>query len=200
MFEKIPANKHAMACRKPVCGVGINDAWYVTGRKIGEIWSRCPAYRAWQAMLERCYSKRSLRNRPTYAECVVCDEWLTFSNFALWHEVNYVAGYHLDKDIIRPGNKTYSPTRCLYVPGHINLLLSHHAAKGGVYLPGVSYLKSREMFQSSIYLQGGVKRLGVFASEKEAHMAYCVAKNRQIIDAMEANPDIAHYLEQHLYD
>lgn len=78
-----------MSKKRYVYGIAYNDAdysvykrEYVDG-KIKIIWT-CPFYRKWKNMLKRCYSKKELEKHPTYLECLVCSEWLTFSNFKRW--------------------------------------------------------------------------------------------------------------------
>lgn len=72
-------------------------------------------YETWKSMMRRCYSSVSLKARPTYRDCTVCDEWHNFQNFAKWFDNNYIKGYELDKDIKVNGNKTYSPCTCMFV-------------------------------------------------------------------------------------
>jgi len=76
------------------------------------------AYEAWSHMLTRCYSDAYHKTRPTYKDCVVCDEWKNFQVFAKWfYENNPRDGksYDLDKDIMVEGNKIYSPDFCQFV-------------------------------------------------------------------------------------
>jgi len=72
-------------------------------------------YSAWVNMLKRCYDKELHSKHPTYKDCSVCEEWHNFQMFAEWFELNYIEGYHLDKDIKIDGNKVYSPSSCLFV-------------------------------------------------------------------------------------
>lgn len=76
------------------------------------------AYKVWQSMLQRCYDPGFHSRRPTYIGCSVCSEWHDFQNFANWFELNYPCdgmSYQLDKDIIKEGNKVYSPETCKFV-------------------------------------------------------------------------------------
>lgn len=61
---------------------------------------------------------------PTYEKVTVCEEWYNYQNFAKWYEENYyvVEGdiMCLDKDIIKPYNKNYSPENCCFVPNRLN--------------------------------------------------------------------------------
>lgn len=120
MFHKIPASKTSIAGRKLLHGVGVNDADYVVRPTVNGLKSICPIYSRWASMLARCYCKKSLIDNPSYAGCSVCEEWLLFSSFSKWCVINYVDGYHLDKDIRIKGNKVYSPEACMFVTAKKN--------------------------------------------------------------------------------
>lgn len=198
-FKKIPSSKISLAKRKPIYGVGINDAKYNVYYKENGIVSRCAAYVSWCSMLKRCYSKKDLELFPTYKGCSVSNDWILFSNFDKWHSENYVNGYDLDKDIKIIGNKIYSKESCMYVHQSINKLLVDCQASRGDLPIGVSFDKSRNKFSAKVNENARTKNLGRFNTPEEAHHAYKVAKNEQIRMAMKDNPDIACYLEQHLY-
>ena len=81
-------------------------------------------YKTWSHMLERCYSERLHKIRPTYIGCTVCDRWLKLSNFV--KDVKHIDGYNeelflngklsLDKDIKSDNkNKTYCLYECMFV-------------------------------------------------------------------------------------
>ena len=84
-------------CKKQlIFGIGVND--YDGHVRInGKI---IKSYDVWHSMIERCYSKKSHKKRPTYIGCKVHKEWLYFSNFKKWFDENYIEGYELDKDIL----------------------------------------------------------------------------------------------------
>lgn len=85
------------------------------------------AYKHWFQMIRRCYSDKEQKKRMTYIGCSVCEEWLTFSNFLKWfmsEDSGYKIGYQIDKDIIKKGNKVYSPDTCVFVPRRINCLFT----------------------------------------------------------------------------
>lgn len=118
---------------KLVYGVGVNDSQtsiYVDGKQI-------KSYNCWKGMLERCYSKKLQIKFPTYLGCSVCEDWLYFSNFKLWYNVNYKEGFEVDKDILIQGNKIYSPATCRFVPKYINLLLTDSGRARGIWPLGV---------------------------------------------------------------
>lgn len=111
-----------------VCQIGINDyngnVRLPDGKKI-------TAYVTWFNMLQRCY-KNGEKNQ-TYKDCIVCNEWLRFSNFKQWFEENNVEGYAIDKDILFRDNKVYSPQTCCFVPQEINSLLTRRQNYRGRY-------------------------------------------------------------------
>lgn len=99
-------------------------------------------------MKTRCYNPNYHKDRPGYAECMICDEWLDDKRrFYEWVDRNFymIEGeptVELDKDILVQGNKLYSPETCIFVPKRINDLFCHingHTDNG---LPtGVTYSK-----------------------------------------------------------
>lgn len=119
---------------KTVSGIGVNDF----KGKISNKGIHIRPYAMWKAMLDRCYSKQNSKRRPTYVGCSVCESWLKFSNFKLWYDSNYSTSFELDKDIIVPGNKVYSPETCRYVPHYLNKLLNDHGNNRGDFPVGVT--------------------------------------------------------------
>lgn len=82
------------------------------------------SYRVWTGMLDRCYNQNSRIKNPTYDGIEVCKEWLNFQNFAEWFENNWKSHmntkWQLDKDILCPTCKLYSPETCRIVPDELN--------------------------------------------------------------------------------
>lgn len=92
-----------------------------------------PTYAIWSSMLSRCYSER--KKSSYFGTSTVCTEWLNYQIFAEWYEKRKyeVEGrLHLDKDILYPGNKFYSPYHCLLVPQRINMLFTNKENKRGL--------------------------------------------------------------------
>ena len=104
-----------MAQRKLVCGVGTNDVDYQVTVRILGVKYRCPYYKRWTRMLERCYSEKGITDHPSYINCIVSDRWLVFSNFRAWMKTQDWENKELDKDILIPGNKKYSEDTCKFV-------------------------------------------------------------------------------------
>lgn len=78
------------------------------------------AYISWSDMLERAYCPVFHAQFQTYKDCSVVEEWRRYSNYAKWHTENMPFGYQLDKDILIPGNKLYSPSTVLAVTPELN--------------------------------------------------------------------------------
>lgn len=99
------------------------------GEMAGKTNKSLTSYKTWHNMLTRCYYKPYQKRFPTYLGCSVCDEWLNFSNFHKWFEVNYEQGLVLDKDIIKDGNKVYCPEYCKFVTAEENCLKATESSR-----------------------------------------------------------------------
>lgn len=87
----------------------------------------------WSGMLERCYCKKTITKHKTYMNCVVCDDWLRFSNFKKWFDENYIKGCHLDKDLLSKTQSIYSPDTCCFLPSSLNTLFRKPKKYNGIY-------------------------------------------------------------------
>ena len=163
---------------KLVYGVGVNDANYVTQKyetvegKRKQVWI-CPFYRTWRSMIERCYSEK-WHSHHTYLDCVVCDEWLVFSNFKTWMEQQDWEGNHLDKDLLIRGNRVYSPSTSMFVHPKVNIFITDHGKARGDYMIGVYWDKNAGKFKSQCCNPFTKKKeyLGYFTDEREGHLAW----------------------------
>lgn len=176
-----------MKPRKLVYGVGINDAGYVIQenetievngvKKIKCAW-QCRYYRAWVAMLARCYSTKYRERHPTYIGCTVSKEWLTFSNFKNWMQKQDWEGKQLDKDLLIRGNKVYSADTCVFVSRVVNTFTTDSGAVRGEWLIGVDWNKAAGKFRAQCGNPFTKKNegLGYFTSEQEAHEAWLKRK------------------------
>lgn len=194
--------------KKLVCGVGINDADYVIGKKeeIGyvdgkrkqrRIWI-CPYYQAWKNMLERCYSAKFQKRNPTYIGCAVSEEWLTFSSFKAWMEKQEWEGNQLNKSILVEGNKVYSSGTCVFVSGVVNSFTIDRKAARGEWLIGASWNKWAGKFvaQCSNPFTKKLEYLGLFANELQAHNAWLKRKLELAheLAAIQTDPRVAKAL------
>ena len=162
-----------------VCGVGYNDRKYPT--RINGI--RTKQYAVWRNMIERCHSAGySLRNE-TYKDSYVSDNFKSFSYFYEWcqKQIGFKNnGWHLDKDILIKGNKVYSEDVCVFVPGEINKLLTKSDASRGDCLIGVSFDRSKGLFESHLRVNGKLRFLGYFSDEISAHKKYKEEKEAHV--------------------
>ena len=169
--ENWNAMRIAMAKNKSTCGVGFLGSGDYNATIHGK---PTVAYRVWCAMLARCYNKKTQKASPSYIGCTVAEGWHNFQSFAKWVEENYIDGYSLDKDILKEGNKLYSPDLCAFVPHRINSLFLDRPASSGKYLLGVK--KHYNKFYSRVNIDGTRVYTGFFNSEIEAHIAYLTTK------------------------
>ncbi|HBN9495202.1 TPA: hypothetical protein L3876_006610 [Pseudomonas aeruginosa] len=169
---------------KMVLGVGRNDAagsvfeYEIVGGRKRVKWA-CPAYRAWKNMLTRCYSQIELARHPTYIGCTVTPAWLSFSAFVSWMELQDHEGKQLDKDILSPGNKVYSPDTCVFVSSQMNKFLTDSSSSRGEWPAGV-YLEGRSgrfKAQCNNPFTGVRENLGYFTCPIAAHEAWRARKH-----------------------
>lgn len=164
---------------KLILGVGTNSKGKhkTTGKMV-------KAYEAWCNMLQRAYCPKLHAVMPTYIGCSVADDWLEYQTFAEWFDAHEYSdyGYQLDKDLLIPNNKVYTPDRCVFVPQQLNKLLTDHGNARGQCRQGVSFYKARNKFMASIAINGKRKNLGRFDTEIEAYLAYKKAKEANVKD------------------
>lgn len=141
-------------------------------------------YRRWVNILRRCYSEKEQIKNKSYRGVTVCEEWKCFQNFAKWYEENFnpksMQDWHIDKDILIKGSKSYSPEICCLVPQEINNLLILKDSK-----ICVGVVKVKDKFRSTININGNQKHLGYFYTVEEAFQAYKIAKERHIKEVAE---------------
>jgi hypothetical protein len=181
MFTEIPASPRSIAQRKPVYGIGTNDADYLTKIERNGKRYMCPFYTKWKGMLERGYCPKLHKQQPTYADCSVAEEWHLFSTFKDWMRSQNGLGLELDKDILLIGNRIYSPETCCFVTRQINGLLNDHAAARGESPPGVCWDKKASKYRAQIRIHGKKTFIGLFTTVEAAEQAYNAAKKAYII-------------------
>lgn len=170
--------------RKPLYGVGINDADYITQPTIivdgiarrGE---KCPYYLSWQQMIRRGYDCNWKKMRPSYAEVSVREDWHYFMRFRAWAlEQGDIKGLHLDKDILNPGNKIYNTDDCAFVPVWINnLLATHKSSTKTSGLPiGVIYVPRDNSYYTGVNIEGKSKYIGSTKDPLLTHRIWQLAK------------------------
>lgn len=136
------------------------------------------AYSKWSAMLQRCTG-----NRISYKDSNISEEWLNFQNFAKWFEKNYnpeiMQNWHLDKDLLCPDCKTYSPENCCFLPLELNSIISKKTNSKRENT-GITFKQGK--YFSYISNKGSLKYLGGFENINDAKNAYIKAKKEKISD------------------
>ncbi len=123
---------------------------------------------------------RTLYN-DDYHDVTISTEFSNLSLFLKWHEVNYVEGWHLDKDILNPGAREYSSQNCMYVPPEVNQLFK--STKPGKYMKGVE--ASGKKFKAYCSVDSKKKCLGTFSTELEAHEVHMKWRKARLIELAE---------------
>ena len=195
---------------KLVFGVGVNDLGYRTqvyedlpkngGKRVQKPVFICKYYKAWTSMLQRCYSKKSLERNPTYIGARVCSEWLSATAFKKWMEQQDWQGKSLDKDIIVPKSKLYSPETCAFVLDATNLFVTASDASRGEHPIGVDLHKRRGKYRASCKdpFTGKKEHLGYFSTPEEAHEAWRKRKHdlAQRVAATESDMRVVEALKK----
>lgn len=158
-----------------VCGVGVNDSnEQVSFTDSNGKVIPCKIYQTWKNMLWRCHVDPKKTKKPTYAGCSVCNEWLRFSNFKSWAEMQPWEGKELDKDIIYQGNKVYSPETCVFIDSIVNTFVIAREASRGDWPIGVSLQKNKTKFRAICRnpFLNKLEHIGFFSTADEAHHAW----------------------------
>ena len=145
-------------------------------------------YRTWEPMMRRCYNPKFHEKEPTYENCTVCEEWHNFQVYAKWDNENYYEVENermvLDKDILKKGNKIYSPDTCIFVPQRINMLFVKRDKLRGEFPIGVC--KNGNGFMAQLNKGNGKQiYLGTYDTVEEAFQVYKQAKEQYIKEVAE---------------
>ena len=195
---------------KLVCGVGVNDLDYRTqvweelpkngGRRVHKTVFKCKYYEVWVNMLNRCYSEKYLERNPTYTGTSVCSEWLSSTAFKKWMEQQDWSRKCLDKDIIVPGSKLYSPETCAFVLNATNLFVTARDASRGDYPIGVSLYKRTGKYHAQCEnpFTGKKEHLGCYSTPEDAHEGWRKRKHElaQLVAATESDPRVVEALKK----
>ncbi|MGR5549004.1 hypothetical protein [Vibrio sp. DNB22_12_1] len=185
------ANNHLPEGVVPtVSGVGYLDGAVTTSQ--GKF---LKSYQLWASMLKRCYSVKSLEQRPTYLYKTVCPSWYNYANFKSWYGglagklalTNYpLETLAIDSDLIPFVNydedryqHDYSRHTVLMLPKGINSQLA--TVNGKSNRPNLDLLtgiyRSGKGYQFSTYKSDGQRtKSRTYRSQEEAHKALCKQK------------------------
>lgn len=173
--DTVLSSKHA----NKAYGVGFNSKGKYGVRVDGKVTN---IYHAWRNMIRRCYDPKTQSKRVTYVGCSVDERWHDYQAFAKWcysHKYGGM-GYELDKDLLIPENKIYSPDACCFVPQELNLLLNNNSRARGEYPQGVSWDKTDRKYRAQITTNGKSTRLGAFDCPQAAYQVYKTAKEAYV--------------------
>ncbi|ATW62060.1 hypothetical protein [Dickeya phage Coodle] len=176
---------------KLIYGVGFNDM----DSTISKLRFGSKAYDAWRNMLQRCYDPKFHLRYTTYLNCSVCKEWFSFKNFYSWFVLNYIEGHQLDKDILVPGNKEYSPDKCVFIPHWLNSFTTNKVNRRGKYPIGVSAYRGGYVSHCNNPFNGNQEHLGCFVSAEEAYQSWL---NKKLEHALRLKDEMDS-IDQRLY-
>lgn len=165
--------------KKLLCGVAFNSGGKY---KTWENGKNTKANPIWTAMVRRCYSSEQQIKQPSYIGCSIDENWHDYQNFAEWfysHKYSDL-GYHLDKDLLIPDNRIYSPDRCCFVPRQLNNLTIDRKGDRGDLPQGVTWHKGSGVYHSRISVNGKRKHLGHYDNIEDAYQMYVVGKEKYI--------------------
>lgn len=176
-----------------VYGIG-----YIGGEKYSQT-KNAKLYKIWSSMLERVYSPKSIKTRPTYKNVNVCKEWFNFQVFAKWCEFYYIEGYQLDKDLLQYGveNKIYSPETCVFLPHKINSFMANNQSNNTSGFTGVSFNNKKNMYAVKIrdFATGKRIYLGYFKDKEKGFISYKNKRAEQVELAKEYMRQLGYWSE-----
>ena len=109
-------------------------------------------------------------------------------------------GKCLDKDIIAPGSKLYSPNTCAFVlPATNSFVIARDACRGD-YPIGVNLFKRTGKYHASCknLFTGKNEHLGYYSTPEEAHESWRKRKHElaQLVAATESDPRVVEALKK----
>ncbi|HGF9808161.1 TPA: hypothetical protein ACJEWJ_005878 [Klebsiella quasipneumoniae] len=113
-----------------------------------------------------------------YLDVTIAEEWYEFENFYNWYVVNYVEGWHLDKDIKVEGNRQYGPDTCIMVPAVINSLFTRSDSMHGY--KGVYFDSRSNKYYAQMRINGKTVQSGHSVLVEEAHRMFNAIRRGRI--------------------
>lgn len=137
----------------------------------------------WRNMCNRCtYGGVHQAQFPTYIGCTMSENFKDFQFFVEWHQEQIgfnEKNYHLDKDILIPGNKLYSEETCVLVPAALNAFFITSKVNQGAFPQGVCWHEQSARYVAQINISSKLKNIGRFRTVVEAKNAYDSAKRAE---------------------
>jgi len=181
-----------MIPRKPLNKVNkwgmINDADYVVTPLVDGKRYICPIYRSCRNMYTRAYDPKFHEREPNYKDCEVDKAFESFMSFREWMTGRVFYGkdgekLELDKDILVPDNKIYSPDNCVFILAKLNKFLTDSGATRGKHPTGVSWHESTGKYTARCRnpatgnpATGKPRYIGLYDTVSEARIAYLTRK------------------------
>jgi len=166
-----------------IFGVGyFGDGFYKS--RVKGVKGKTKPYACWENMLARCYYPKTSRYEAYGGKGVtVCDEWHNLQIFGKWFDENYRGGQALEKDILVPNSKVYSPETCCFVPQAINGVLVNSSINCKYSKLPVGVRSSGACnYQAYTSIRGVVTLLGNYPTPEIAYAVYIIAKQRYVDD------------------
>lgn len=138
------------------------------------------SYHTWRDMIRRCYDTFTILKNPAYVGVTVCEDWLCFSNYELWYDINYIPNFQIDKDLTIIGNRVYRPEACCFLPRRLNCIIGAKSYSGKVLPTGVSLHKRDGVFNAKCWDGYRLVHLGDFSCANDAQEAYIVYKTNLV--------------------
>lgn len=145
-------------------------------------------YTSWAGMLKRCYTfyEDKPRARINYEGCEVHEDFLYLPDYINWYGKQIVQPkWHLDKDLLVPGNKVYSPDTCVFLPRALNTFLTLRGNERGPYPLGVTIHENTGHYEAACNRDGKRVYLGVYKTPEAAFAAYKIEKEAYAKDLAE---------------
>lgn len=182
----------------------------VNGKRIRKLEWVCPHYQRWKNMVQRVSYGNNKNSLTAYEGTSICEEWIYFSKFKEWMETQEnlfgeeeIRKRTLDKDILIPGNREYSPEACCFALQETNKFILHCKKKKEGLPLGTYWSERRNKFVVKIGNGGGKSIfVGHFDCPEEAHIAWVKAKLKQAkeITQKEVDPRIEVALVKYFED
>lgn len=145
-------------------------------------------YTSWVGMVKRCYTfyDYNPRAKINYGDCSVREDFLYFPNYIAWFDKQIVQPkWQLDKDLLVPGNKEYSPDACIFLPRALNTFLTIRKNDRGPYPLGVTIHEETGHYEAACNRDCKRIYLGVYKTPEAAFAAYKVEKEAYAKDLAE---------------
>lgn len=140
------------------------DGRWVQRSWIGDKYTWTVSGVLWNNIKERCKINGVTQKRsPTYKGAVNLFEG--FQQFTEWNkkQIGYNMGYQLDADILKKGNKVYSPSTCVLIPPSLNKFLETSQGRRGNWPQGIWESNGKLICEITVF--GENKHLGSFNLE-----------------------------------